>query len=189
MTVMRIALSEKKTLPFLAHAFAQAGGIAAMLSIDRLKQPFMFADESTAEPARRSFAFSAGLSQQACDEALFGFWRQVAAGAKKFLVYQNVWSKQGDLNASEEKVTDFFNYNGSYYHVCPDRGLIQDYPWRTLSIGYLKVVFIVRGDPFELGATNGADIDAVTAAAFCGSIETVFVSAFDDESWVGASVT
>jgi hypothetical protein len=181
---MKIETTDQGVKSHLLEQLRAAGGIAELMQRRNFDMLFYFADRPV---GNSDFVSGKGMSSSQCDKQLETFIRE----QKDLLgIFQNSWSRIGDLDEIDASAAGTFVYQGQYYHFLKNPSLsIAD--CRRVSVTQFGAIFLVAqplGFRDALSSrTKTRDVSAVDADAVARATRFVFVPAFDGESWLGAA--
>lgn len=181
---MKIDTAEPGAWDWLLEQLSAAGRIAELIQRNSFRELFYFADRPV-----DAGGFESGrcMNSRGCDEELERFERE-----QRWLlaIFQNSWSKVGDLDDADANAVGAFTYQGQYYHFSEKPGSLSIATYRRVSVTpFGAILLVARSAEFqsmlaakaEARVLSEIDADVIRRAA-----RFVFVPVFDGESWLGA---
>jgi hypothetical protein len=175
---------------YVRQCLESAGGSIAGLLISRQVGWANAIVPEGGEPADvgalTAFEIGKRWQQSACDAKLEAFVGERLSG-EWWAFCQNAWSQCGDLNEAQ-RLGDHVFFQGQYLHLCRETRQLALHEWRSNAVSFAKLIFFCFPASLSLLPTRAGHLSNTQGDQLSRSIFATAVSAYDDESWVIASL-
>ena len=173
---------------YIAESLLSAGRFAALLLGRNLLKLSAILPDRLLTGEENLTAFDAGKRwpQRECDRSLEDYTAALFPG-QWWAMFENAWSKQGDL-PQDEDLGDHIFFEDEYLHVARAPRTLDLPRWRNNAVGHLKLIYLLSTDVLLHVPRVGEALPKEVAGELARSVIAIAVSAYDDESWVCATV-